>query len=83
MWAPASTDWEAHGEFVPGSDEDGGGRWQYDRPGAARGLAAEWDEVAFTAQTTPFRHLGFFPDMAPVWSWMRERLDGLAERRVR
>ncbi|MBJ7444933.1 MAG: class I SAM-dependent methyltransferase, partial [Sphingobium sp.] len=22
---------------------------------------------------TPFRHLGFFPDMAPVWDWMRER----------
>jgi 23S rRNA (cytosine1962-C5)-methyltransferase len=27
--------------------------------------------VRFTAQCTPFRHLGFFPDMAPVWAWMR------------
>lgn len=27
--------------------------------------------MTFTAQCTPFRHLGFFPDMAPVWDWMR------------
>jgi len=30
--------------------------------------------VRFTAQCTPFRHLGFFPDMAPVWEWMGDRL---------
>jgi 23S rRNA (cytosine1962-C5)-methyltransferase len=30
--------------------------------------------VRFTAQCTPFRHLGFFPDMAPVWDWMGEQL---------
>ena len=35
--------------------------------------------MRFTAQNTPFRHLGFFPDMAPVWSWLREQLDGVAE----
>ena len=29
LWAPAMTDWDAHGEFIPGSDEDGGGRWQF------------------------------------------------------
>ena len=28
MWAPASADWKADGEFIGGSDEDGGGRWQ-------------------------------------------------------
>jgi 23S rRNA (cytosine1962-C5)-methyltransferase len=28
MWAPASADWNADGEFIGGSDEDGGGRWQ-------------------------------------------------------
>jgi len=39
----------------------------------------KWDDVGFTAQTTPFRHLGFFPDMAPVWTWMRERLAGVGE----
>jgi 23S rRNA (cytosine1962-C5)-methyltransferase len=44
--------------------------------GAARWLAAGWGDVRFSAQCTPFRHLGFFPDMAPVWDWMGERLGG-------
>ncbi|MEH3035069.1 MAG: class I SAM-dependent methyltransferase [Sphingomonas adhaesiva] len=81
LWAPARDDWQAHGEFVPGSDEDGGGRWSFEgghnRDAVPReGWPLKWNEVRFTAQTTPFRHLGFFPDMAPVWSWMREQVAG-------
>ena len=64
------------GEFVPGSDEEGGGRWQFARQVPREGWPLAWDEVRFTAQCTPFRHLGFFPDMAPVWDWMRERALG-------
>ena len=79
MWAPASLEWKADAEFIPGSDEDGGGRWEYNGPVPREGWPMKWDDVAFTAQATPFRHLGFFPDMAPVWSWMRERLDGVAD----
>lgn len=74
MWAPASADWDAHGEFVPGSDEEGGGRWRLDKPVPREGWPLGWEEVRFTAQCTPFRHLAFFPDMAPQWAWMRERL---------
>ena len=77
LWAPASANWQAAGEFVPASDEDGGGRWAFDQPVPRDGWPLEWHEVRFTAQTTPFRHLGFFPDMAPVWMWMRGQLDGL------
>ncbi len=77
MWAPASTEWKAQGEFVPGSDEDGGGRWEFSEPVPREGWTLKWNEVSYTAQTTPFRHLGFFPDMAPVWNWMRERVAGL------
>ena len=77
MWAPATPAWDAHAEFVPGSDEDGGGRWQYLKPVPREGWPLAWREVRFTAQTTPFRHLGFFPDMAPVWDWMRGRIDGM------
>ncbi|HEX7693217.1 MAG TPA: class I SAM-dependent methyltransferase [Sphingomonas sp.] len=79
MWAPAQPEWKADGEFIPGSDEDGGGRWQFTSQVPRDGWPLKWDDVAFTAQTTPFRHLGFFPDMAPVWTWMRERLAGLDE----
>ena len=35
-----------------------------------------WNGLSFTAQTTPFRHLGFFPDMMPVWEWATARLKG-------
>jgi len=77
LWSPRLGDWEADGEFVPGSDEDGGGRWQFASPVPGDGWLLAWDDVQFTAQCTPFRHLGFFPDMAPVWSWMRGQLTGL------
>ncbi len=77
MWAPASAEWDAHAEFVPGSDEEGGGRWDYLKPTPREGWPLAWREVRFTAQTTPFRHLGFFPDMAPVWDWMRGRIEGM------
>ena len=76
MWTPRLTEWDAHGEFVPGSDEDGGGRWHFDGPVPRDGWPLAWNQVRFTAQCTPFRHLGFFPDMAPVWDWMGARLDG-------
>ncbi|GGO96131.1 class I SAM-dependent methyltransferase [Stakelama pacifica] len=82
MWQPASPDWDAHGEFVPASDEDGGGRWQFARDVPEAGWRLRWEEVRFTAQTTPFRHLGFFPDMAPVWRWMREQVADLPEPEV-
>lgn len=78
MWSPrlGESDWQADGEFVPGSDEDGGGRWRFDGPVPREGWELGWNEVRFAASCTPFRHLGFFPDMAPVWDWMGERLTG-------
>ncbi len=74
MWAPARSDWDPDATFVPGSDEDGGGRWVQHRE-----VPREWQlsrgAVRFHASLTPFRHLAFFPDMAPQWDWMRERAD--------
>ena len=72
MWAPEFGDWNPDATFVPGSDEEGGGRWVKHRL-----VPNQWelsrDEVRFEASLTPFRHLAFFPDMAPQWDWMRER----------
>ena len=79
LWSPRLADWDADGEFVPGSDEDGGGRWQFAGEVPPDSWPLAWNEVRFTAQCTPFRHLGFFPDMAPVWEWMRGRLDGRSD----
>jgi 23S rRNA (cytosine1962-C5)-methyltransferase len=74
IWRPRLERWASDGEFVPGSDEDGGGRWQFANAVPQDGWPLEWGPVRFTAQCTPFRHLGFFPDMAPVWDWMGEQL---------
>ncbi|NBC36480.1 class I SAM-dependent rRNA methyltransferase [Novosphingobium sp. FSY-8] len=83
LWAPRSEEWAAHGEFVPGADEDGGGRWNYMRDVPRDGWPLHWpngdDRVQFTAQCTPFRHLGFFPDMAPVWDWMGAQLGAASD----
>ena len=74
MWAPARPGWDPDATFVPGSDEEGGGRWVQHRP-----VPKQWElsrgTVKFDASLTPFRHLGFFPDMAPQWDWMRQRSD--------
>jgi 23S rRNA (cytosine1962-C5)-methyltransferase len=74
LWQPRHDNWQAEGEFIPGSDEDGGGRWQFTGRLPDEGWEMAWNEVRFTARPTPFRHLQFFPDMAPVWDWMREQL---------
>jgi len=72
MWAPAGDDWDPDATFVSGSDEEGGGRWVQHRQ-----VPRQWElsrgDVRFAASLTPFRHLGFFPDMAPQWDWMRKR----------
>jgi 23S rRNA (cytosine1962-C5)-methyltransferase len=75
MWPTARDDWDPDATFVPGSDEEGGGRWLQRRP-----VPRQWElsrnGVKFNASLTPFRHLGFFPDMAPQWDWMRKRAAG-------
>ena len=72
MWKPALDQWDPDATFVPGSDEEGGGRWVQHRD-----VPPQWEltrgKVRFHASLTPFRHLGFFPDMAPQWDWMRMR----------
>jgi 23S rRNA (cytosine1962-C5)-methyltransferase len=74
MWGPSRHDWDPDATFVPGSDEEGGGRWV-----EHRAVPKQWQlsrgAVRFNASLTPFRHLGFFPDMAPQWDWMRDRAD--------
>jgi 23S rRNA (cytosine1962-C5)-methyltransferase len=77
LWHPRIDNWQAAGEFIPGSDEDGGGRWQFTARLPDEGWQLGWKEVRFTARPTPFRHLQFFPDMAPVWDWMRTQLAGM------
>jgi len=74
LWRPAQEVWDADGSFIPGSDEEGGGRWQFARPVPSDGWDLAWQDIRFRASCTPFRHLAFFPDMAPQWAWMQSGL---------
>ena len=81
LWSPALSDWPCDAEFIPGADEDGGGQWHFHRALPEAGWPAKWSggddsAVRFTQQCTPFRHLGYFPDMDPVWRWMRGLIAG-------
>jgi 23S rRNA (cytosine1962-C5)-methyltransferase len=73
MWAPATSDWRADGEFVGGSDAEGGGRWTLS-PKVPPSWPLSRGGVKFWASNTPFRHLAFFPDMAPQWDWIADRI---------
>lgn len=66
MWAPASDDWQADGAFIGAPDDEGGGRWHL-QPQVPPAWPIEQYGITLYAQCTPFRHLGFFPDMAPHW----------------
>ena len=48
MWAPARDDWDPDATFVPGSDEEGGGRWVQHRP-----VPAQWELSRGTSDSTP------------------------------
>jgi 23S rRNA (cytosine1962-C5)-methyltransferase len=73
LWAPASPDWQADGTFTGGADEEGGGRWTL-----MPSLPPRWEiaqaGVRLWASPTPFRHLAFFPDMAPHWQALAQAL---------
>ncbi|WP_300536670.1 class I SAM-dependent methyltransferase [Sphingosinicella sp.] len=73
MWTPATPDWRADGEFVGGSDAEGGGRWTL-APKVPPSWPLSRGGVKFWASNTPFRHLAFFPDMAPQWDWIADRI---------
>jgi 23S rRNA (cytosine1962-C5)-methyltransferase len=73
MWPQRLAQWQADAEFIGGSDEDGGGKWHMSThvPDA---WPMSFEDVAFYAACTPFRHLAFFPDQAVQWNWLRARL---------
>ena len=73
MWQPHSAEWKADGEFTGGRDDEGGGRWDLEYNLPERWVLGR-GAVRFHVTNTPFRHLGFFPDMGAQWDWMRERI---------
>lgn len=75
MWPVVADGWAHDGEFIPGSDDDGGGRWHLSDAVPVTGWDSAWEDVRFRVINTPFRHLGYFPDMDPVWRWLRGHIE--------
>ena len=61
----AATDWQADAEFIPGSDEDGGGRWYYENKAANTGWPLAWEEVTLHRALHPLSPSGLFPRYGP------------------
>lgn len=81
LWRPAKAieAWDEDARFSPAAEEaDERGKWRFSRP-----LPEAWqigyDDLKFWARCAPFRHLGFFPEQAVHWRWMRERLRPAAQ----
>ncbi len=76
LWAKARPDlWSgAHASFV---SRDGKGKWVTHAP-VPESWPLSWGDVRFSAKLTGFKHTGIFPEQAPNWQWLRERVHGLA-----
>ncbi len=63
-WAKADATFR-HGES--------GERWMQRKPIPAQWLM-RYDDLTFYARLTPFKHVGVFPEQAPLWDWLREKI---------
>ena len=71
LWAPAKPDWQAHGEFVPGSDEDGGEEDKYIYPRVPRTINLLIHDVEASVQSAD---CAFGSRLVRVWFAFGSRL---------
>jgi len=83
IWKPLHPElWKsAEAEFL----FDGGkGSWHSKGNGGAEKWEIAWNSGArFTLRLTAFKHTGVFPEQAPNWEWIGEKVDALAKRTAR
>lgn len=78
MWTPAlpQKHWEdAHAVFHGSGDDDEGGnqRWEFRQRVPSR-WQMRYRDLKFYVETTPFRHMGVFPEHASQWDWMTNQV---------
>lgn len=75
LWEPSfkEDEWKKVTAEYRGPDEDKKGTWI-----TVSDVPASWElaygPIRFTARLTSFRHLGFFPEQAPLWDWMVDKV---------
>ena len=61
-----------------------GGKGSWRTKSASGGVPESWNmawstDALFSLRLTSFKHTGIFPEQAPNWEWIRERVDALAK----
>ena len=81
IWPPAlpANEWkQADGEFRHYKGKStGGGKWTFKNPVPEEGWPLKFRNLIFTVKPTPFGHMGLFPEQAPNWDWIADRIKGL------
>jgi 23S rRNA (cytosine1962-C5)-methyltransferase len=71
--------WEgAHAVFA---FRDKKGSWDIKKP-VPQSWELSWKDARFTAQLTGFKHTGIFPEQAPNWEWLTEKISHLEKPNV-
>lgn len=71
--------WEqAHAEFA---FSDKKGVWHM-KKSVPESWELSWNDVRFRARLTSFKHTGVFPEQAPNWQWISEKVSALEKPKV-
>jgi 23S rRNA (cytosine1962-C5)-methyltransferase len=76
LWTPTLTEgeWAAtDAVFDATLEDDEHGRWRVNAP-ERQSWTVPFDALTFECRFTSFRHVGLFPEQAPHWTWMEERI---------
>lgn len=67
--------WAEADAVFAGENEAEDGRWNF-RGKMPETWTTNYHGLSFTGRFTSFRHVGYFPEQAPHWDWMTERIKG-------
>jgi 23S rRNA (cytosine1962-C5)-methyltransferase len=66
---------KADAVFTGDTDEDGMGRWRFQREALGETWPLSLLGIDFHGRFTAFRHVGVFPEQIAHWSWMKEKIE--------
>ncbi|MBI3508899.1 MAG: class I SAM-dependent methyltransferase [Chlamydiia bacterium] len=69
IWRPYLSHWEADGRF----SRDSSDRWTFTKK-LPKNWTVHFQGVTLQIAPTDFGHLGFFPEHACLWQWMRSKI---------
>lgn len=78
MWSRRLPDerWQRADAVFAGENDAEDGRWNYRGGKNIESWITDYKGLRFSGRFTSFRHVGYFPEQAPHWDWMAERIRG-------